>query len=353
MDIDEFAQNIEEWRSRVAALLQQADSVQRFANGNSKAQAPSSARANVEAFEVPSLPQELLAEAYEELSLAVEELHVAKEELLQQNQQLARQNEELEVARQIAEAERQKAEAAAREALKTEKELSELKSRFIATISHEYHTPLTAILSSAEILEHYNDRLTQEKKSQLLKLIQASVSNLRQLVNDVLFINQIEAHTVEAKPTLLDLPAFCQELVEDLKLTPLAQYTITFESQGDLTEVYLDPKLLRQILYNLLSNAIKYSPEGSTVRFSCICDQEEVTFRIQDEGIGIPVKDLPQLMQSFYRCSNAGTTPGTGLGLAIVKKCVDLHGGQISVESQLGVGTTFTVSLPMDKLSHI
>jgi PAS domain S-box-containing protein len=489
MDIDEFAQNIEEWRSRVAALLQQADSVQCFANGNSKAQAPSSARANVEAFEVPSLHQELLAKAYEELSFAVEELHVAKEELLQQNQQLLRQNEELEVARQIAEAERlryqelfefapegylvtdargtiqeanraaaallnlsqmflvgkslvsfvaayehptfktqlnaasqgdgvrewevtlqlrkfcyvdvalkvapicdkegkaialrwllrditqrkqaelalqraneqlneeiaerQKAEAAAREAFKTEKELSELKSRFIATISHEYHTPLTAILSSAEILEHYNDRLAQEKKCQLLKLIQASVSNLRQLVNDVLFINQIEAHRVEAKPTLLDLPAFCQELVEDLKLTTLAQYTISFESQGDFTEVYLEPKLLRQILYNLLSNAIKYSPEGSTVRFSCICDQEEVTFRIQDEGIGIPVKDLPQLMQSFYRCSNAGTTPGTGLGLAIVKKCVDLHGGQISVESQLGVGTTFTVSLPMNKLSHI
>jgi PAS domain S-box-containing protein len=244
-------------------------------------------------------------------------------------------------------AERQKAEAVALQALEAEKALNELKSRFIGMISHEYRTPLTTILSSAELLERYSDRWTQEKKTQHLKRIQSQVTHLTQLVNDILFINQVEAQEVEVQPTFLDLPAFCQELVEDLKLTAKAQHKIMFESHGDCTQAYLDQKILRQILSNLLSNAIKYSPQGGTVRFECICLQNPVTFRIQDEGIGIPGEDLPQLMQSFYRATNVGAISGTGLGLAIVKKCVDLHGGQITVDSKIGVGTTFQVTLPL------
>jgi signal transduction histidine kinase len=110
----------------------------------------------------------------------------------------------------------------------------------------------------------------------------------------------------------------------------------------------MDENLLRPILTNLLSNAIKYSPEGGTVNFELVCQDEVVTFRIQDRGIGIPLEDLSQLFESFYRATNVGTIKGTGLGLSIVKKSVDLHGGQLAVESVVGVGTTFTVMLPLN-----
>jgi signal transduction histidine kinase len=275
-----------------------------------------------------------LKQLNEELELRVAERTHA---LQQANEQLR-----LEIA------ERQKAEAAAREALETERQLSEFKSRFISTISHEYRTPLTTILSSVALLERYSDDWEDEKKYKHFNRIQSQVHQLTQLVDDVLFINQAEAQKVEVQPILLDVPVFCQELVEDLKLSATNQHRVTFKSQGDCTQAYLDPKLLRQILSNLLSNAIKYSPEGGTVRFECKCDASQATFLIQDEGIGIPPEDQLQLMNSFYRATNVKTIPGTGLGLAIVKKSVDLHGGQITVESQIGVGTTFQVTLPLN-----
>jgi signal transduction histidine kinase len=127
--------------------------------------------------------------------------------------------------------------------------------------------------------------------------------------------------------------------------------TIRFNCRGDCTNTYLDEKLLRQILTNLLTNAVKYSPHGSTVRFEIECKKDIAVLRIQDEGIGIPTEDLPELFESFHRASNVGTIPGTGLGLAIVKKSVDLHGGQLAVDSVVGVGTTFTLTLPCTCLS--
>jgi signal transduction histidine kinase len=109
----------------------------------------------------------------------------------------------------------------------------------------------------------------------------------------------------------------------------------------------MDEKLLRQILANLLSNAIKYSPQGGSVYFDIACQQGAAIFRIQDEGIGIPTGDRSQLFHSFHRASNVGNISGTGLGLAIVKKSVDLHGGQIYVKSEVGVGTIFMVKIPL------
>jgi signal transduction histidine kinase len=109
----------------------------------------------------------------------------------------------------------------------------------------------------------------------------------------------------------------------------------------------MDEKLLRQILENLLSNAIKYSPKGSTVDFTVSCFSDRATFQICDRGIGIPVEDRQLLFETFHRAANVGTIAGTGLGLAIVKKCVDIHRGQVAVESEIGLGTTFTVTLPI------
>ncbi len=244
-------------------------------------------------------------------------------------------------------AERQKAEAAALEALERERELSELKSSIITTISHEYRTPLTTIQSSAEILENYIDTLKPERKLLHLQRIQKSVKHMTDLVSDVFFISKAEAERVEFNPMPLNLEQFCRELIEQMYSEANRQATIAFDSRGNCSDACMDERLLRQIFTNLLSNAIKYSPVGSTVRFDLECVDGVAQFRIQDEGIGIPDADISGLFESFYRASNVGTVPGTGLGLAIAKKCVDVHGGQITVESLVDVGTTFTVTLPL------
>jgi PAS domain S-box-containing protein len=241
---------------------------------------------------------------------------------------------------------RKRIEAELLKALEKERELNELKSQIVSVVSHEYRTPLTTILSSAELLQHYGHKWTEEKKHQHLHRIQTTVHHLTQLVSDVLILDKAEAGKLEFKPTLLDVVSLCCELVEEFQQTVRDKQTLNFMSQGECTQAYLDEKLLRQILTNLLSNAIKYSDPIGTIYFALVSQHNEVIFRIQDQGIGIPPEDQKHLFESFRRASNVGTIPGTGLGLAIVKKYVDVQGGQITVESQVGVGTTFTVTLP-------
>ncbi len=277
--------------------------------------------------------EEQLQGLNEELELRVAE---QTDELRQKNQYL-----ESEIA------ERQRLEEELRNALIKEKELSELKSNIISVVSHEYRTPLATILSSSELLQHYSHKWTEEKKQLHFKRIQSSVHHLTQLISDVLLLNKAEAGKLDFNPAALNLVAFCRELVEELQLTLKTQHSISFLCLGSEMEASLDEKLLRQLLTNLLSNAIKYSPEGGNIQFDLIYENESITFRIQDRGIGIPIKDQAQLFDAFYRSSNVGTIAGTGLGLAIVKRCVDFHKGHIALESEVGVGTTFTVTLPL------
>jgi PAS domain S-box-containing protein len=241
--------------------------------------------------------------------------------------------------------------------LETERELNELKSRFVAMVSHEYRTPLTTILSSAELLERYVDQFTEEKRRQHYTRIQSAVHLLTQLVNDVLTISKIEAGKQGFNPSPLDLVKFCRELVEEFQLTIGSLHTLIFTSHGNalseaqgsmMAKADMDEKLLRYIISNLLSNAIKYSPEGTTVRFDLSVNLHQAILSIQDTGIGIPLEDQPHLFESFYRGTNVGTLSGTGLGLAIVKSSVDLQGGKIAVSSEVGVGTTVTVTLPLN-----
>ena len=167
-----------------------------------------------------------------------------------------------------------------------------------------------------------------------------------------LAISKMEARKQKFNPSPLNLEKFCCEMVDDLQMTLDSQHILAFtcavQDSTSLASAYLDKKLLRYIIGNLLSNAIKYSPEGSTIQFSLSSDQNQAILRIQDQGIGIPQKDQKNLFESFHRCSNVGSIPGTGLGMAIVRNAVDLHGGNITVESEVGVGTTFTVSLPLN-----
>ncbi len=244
------------------------------------------------------------------------------------------------------EAERKRVEAEVRNALAKEKELSELKSRFVSMTSHEFRTPLSTILLSAGLLERYSYRWSEEKKHQYLHRIQEACRNMTQLLEDVLTLGRAEAKKLPFNPAPLNLEQLCHELVEEIQLGDGSQHVIAFSYQGQCSVARMDVKLLRHILINLLSNAIKYSPPGSRIQFALVCQDSEVVFRVEDEGIGIPLEDQPRLFESFHRATNVGNIPGTGLGLAIVKKCVDLHGGCFTIHSKVGIGTSITVTLP-------
>lgn len=234
-----------------------------------------------------------------------------------------------------------------RASLEREKELGKLKSRFISMTSHEFRTPLSTILSSAELLEHYSHKWTEEKKIVHYDRIQSSVNRMIRLLDDVLTIGKAETGSLYFKPSPVNLEQFCLELVRELQPTEGNQHAINFINRCQHTYYQLDEKLLRHILTNLLSNAIKYSQKGSEVKLEIFHKKGRIIFQVEDKGIGIPAQDHQCLFESFHRAANVGNIPGTGLGLAIVKKCVELHSGEITVDSQLGVGTNFTVTLPV------
>ena len=248
---------------------------------------------------------------------------------------------------------RKRAEAEVLKTLQKEKELIELKSRFVAMTSHEFRTPLAVISSSAGLLQDYDQRLVPQKKQKHFDRIQSSVKHMTQLLNDVLTVNQAEAYKLQFEPVSIELVSFCYGLVDELQ-SSFSEHSLSFTthlrqtSLGQTTlQALLDKKLLRQILSNLLSNAVKYSPKGSRVHLDLIEDEQAI-LKIRDQGIGIPSEDQQRLFESFHRAKNVGTIPGTGLGLMIVKKCVDLQQGKITVDSEVGVGTTVTVSLPLN-----
>lgn len=231
-------------------------------------------------------------------------------------------------------------------ALQQEKHLNEMKSQFISVASHEFRTPLTTILSSTELLRDYGYKWTEERKNQHFQRIMTSVKYMTGLLNDVLLIGKAEAGKIEFNPHSIDIVNFCKEIIEEIEITA-KHHKILFHCKRQYIHACMDEKLLRHIFSNLLSNAIKYSPKGGTVSFELIFQLEHLMFQIQDQGIGIPQTELSQLFDTFHRASNVGTIPGTGLGLAIVKKSVEAHGGQITVKSEVGVGTTFQVTLPL------
>jgi PAS domain S-box-containing protein len=245
--------------------------------------------------------------------------------------------------------ERKRVEEEILRALEKEKELGELKSRFVSMTSHEFRTPLTTILSSVELLEYYGHKFTEQEKLDTFNQIRTAIKRMTQLLDDFLAINRVEAGKLEFKPAPLDLEKFCRELIEELQLNAGTKHIFSLVSQCQCTNACMDEKLLRHIFSNLLSNAVKYSPEGGTIHFEVNYQNEQVIFQVKDEGIGIPSEDQQQLFDLFHRARNVGNIPGTGLGLSIVKRLVDLHKGTITVASKVGFGTTFTVTLPSNR----
>jgi PAS domain S-box-containing protein len=242
---------------------------------------------------------------------------------------------------------RKRAEVELLSALQREKELSEMKSRFVSIASHELRTPLATILSSAELLEHYSDGLSAEDKLKMLHGIEAAVKRMNTMIEDVLIIGKAEAGALQFEPKPVDLRELCHKVVEELRGGVAKQHVIRFEQQFERGNLNLDEKLLRHILTNLLSNAVKYSPSGSTVSLQLAERDSDALIEVVDQGIGIPLEDQARLFESFHRASNVGTRQGTGLGLVIVKKAVELHGGTIAIESKQDVGTKISVRLPL------
>ena len=243
--------------------------------------------------------------------------------------------------------ERRRAETELKRALERERELNQLKSNFVSTVSHEFRTPLGIIQSSAEILDDYLDRLDPEERREQLQSIIKNSRRMAGLMEDVLLLGRLDAGRMQFIPGPLDLAALCRRLVDEVNSVSAARCPIEFSTTLLPAEAQADERLLRHILLNLLNNAVKYSEAGQTIVFRATGSADSVQFMVRDRGIGIPVDEQPQLFDAFQRGSNVGQRPGTGLGLVIVKQSAELHGGKVVLESAPGSGTTVTVTIPL------
>lgn len=252
---------------------------------------------------------------------------------------LQRTNEELELKVRDRTAELQQANEQLQE-------LSELKSRFVSMVCHEFRNPLNNILLSASSLERYYAQLSPDHRREYLNGIKTDVERMTQMIDDILVIGKIEAHKLIIQPTPIELVQFCHSLVTEMQLTSNYQQLLLISRHRHLI-AELDEKLLRSILTNILSNSIRYSRDRSLINLQLSKRSGQVVFRISAQGIGIPREDLPYLFEPLHRGKNVSNIPGTGLGLNIVKRFLDLHNGQIKVDSTLNIGTTFTITLPL------
>jgi len=242
--------------------------------------------------------------------------------------------------------EHKEAEAGLQHALAKERELSELKSRFVSMASHEFRTPLTTILGLASLLREYWPRLKPATINERLDKICVQVGHLEGIIDDVLQLTRFQSDRTPFHPAPLDLAQLCQTVVAEFRSRPDVKHQLRFSQETPIGEAALDSKLMRQVLNNLIENAIKYSPAGKAIEIKLALREEFLVLQVRDEGIGIPTADLAYLFEPFHRAANVDKISGTGLGLTITNAAVALHGGMITVDSQLGVGTTFTVSIP-------
>lgn len=260
--------------------------------------------------------------------------------------------------------ERKQLEAYLRQSLENEKEINYLKSRFLTMVSHEFRTPLATILSSADLLEFYVEQLQKENALNHVERLQSAAEYMTQMLNDVLLMEDAKTGNLNFNPVWLDLCEFSNEFVKNLKFSinrtkviaqdKKHQIDVLIHLNNSLEEPHIyglfDKDLMKQILNHLLWNAIKYSPQGGAVILEIdATDDAEIILQVKDHGIGIPTAEQTQIFEMFYRGNNIENIPGSGLGLSIVKSCVYLHGGDMYVQSTVGVGSTFTVKLPWHK----
>lgn len=243
---------------------------------------------------------------------------------------------------------RKKIEAQIRGMLEKEKELNELKSRFVSMASHEFRTPLGGILTSISLIAKYTKTEDEPKRQKHIQIIKKSVKNLTNILNDFLSLDKLEQGKVSSRPTEFEFVEFIQSFADDVKET--SNHTLELVIKKKEILINQDKEMIRNVLTNLLSNAIKYSPEESTITVRVDSTIANLEVEIEDQGMGIPEKDQKHLFERFFRAQNVTNLQGTGLGLNIVKRYLDLLGGTIDYESIVNKGTTFKISLPLEKL---
>ncbi len=232
-------------------------------------------------------------------------------------------------------------------ALEKQKELGELRARFIMTVSHEFRTPLSGIALAAGIMKRFSNTFSPEDRHEQIDNIRISVQNLTELLDQVIFISQSEANKLDLTPQPIALSAFCKEIIRQIRLIDNDSHRFDFVCSPEDLTIEADEKLMRSVLTNLITNAAKYSPQGSPIQIEFLCDGEYACLQVRDQGIGIPEEDMSNLFEPFHRAGNVQTIQGTGLGLSIVKNAIVQHGGSIDVASTAGVGTVFTIRLPI------
>ena len=243
--------------------------------------------------------------------------------------------------------ERKKAEEEVRRSLERERELNELKSRFVSIASHEFRTPLSAVLSSAALIKQYVDRTEPEKIGKHIHRIKASVNQLTGILNDFLSLGKLEEGKVDVVYEPINAKDFLAEINEEVSGMLKEGQKLIVNCNLKNNEFQADSRILRNILFNLITNASKYSDINKPIYIDCLEHEDYFSFDVRDEGIGIPEEDHKYMFDRFFRASNAGNVQGTGLGLNIVKRYLDLLEGSITFTSKYGEGTTFNVRIPL------
>lgn len=232
------------------------------------------------------------------------------------------------------------------EMLERQQQISRMKSRFISITSHEFRTPLAAAMAAAELLNKHAESIPSEKRRELLTRIAVSIKRMAELLDEVLTLNRIEEDQLKPRPVAVDLRPLVEGMIEEIVLADQGAHAIELSAPASVPTT-LDPTFIRKILSNLLSNAVRYSPAGTSVKVRIELASATVLIVVEDQGIGVPAKDLKRIFEPFERCSNVGEIKGTGLGLSIVKRMTELLHGSVEIESVEGQGTRFTINLPV------
>ncbi len=279
-----------------------------------------------------------------------QKVNTRTEELARTINKLLKSNKQLEheiIERKAVEAALRKSERDLTKAFEKEKELNAMKTRFVSLASHEFRTPLSTILSSADLVEAYKKNEQQDKRQKHTQRIKSAVNNLNTILNDFLSLSRLDEKKVEAKPVEFSFSDFKAEILDQTQGLLKAGQKLDHIDEVETDHLCLDKQLLKNILLNLLSNAIKYSNENDTIFCRSYLESDDLIIEVRDQGIGIPREEQKHLFTRFFRAKNVENIKGTGLGLNIVRNYVELMDGKINFTSEEGKGSTFIVTIPL------
>lgn len=294
--------------------------------------------------------KQFVIESFSDITHRIEAENALKEAYTRLELKVEERTEELQLlVRKLKDeiADRERAEKEVREMLTREKELNELKTRFVSMVSHEFRTPLTVIKSAAQMVERFKSKMTESEREDYLKRVVKTVDIMTDLIENVVFIGKSNRQQQYSKPGVVDAIEFTQSVVNDIQLGLNNKRTISIRASVGDYNVNLDEKLLRLVLINLITNALKYSPFERPIEVALRREPSSLVISVKDYGIGIPAAEQEKIFDVFYRASNVGAITGTGLGLPVVMQSVQMMGGSVKLYSDVGRGSKFDINLPL------